>query len=134
MNILFFLTPKSEVAYVYNTDTIGEAIDKLLECRFTTVPVLNKQTGRYAGTLTTGDILRELHDHPGTTIEDAASRLLQSLVRRRDYDAVRADADIEDLFASAATQIFVPVVDDANTFIGIVTRREVMRYLTEHKQ
>ena len=35
MNILFFLTPKSEVIYVNEEDTVGQAMDtmEILRCR-----------------------------------------------------------------------------------------------------
>jgi CBS domain-containing protein len=132
MNILFFLTPKVDVGYVYSSDTMGEAIEKMLKYRFTTVPVLNEVSGRYEGTLANDDLLRELNRHPSLTVAAAADRPLKSVSRRRDYTAVRADADMEDLLKSAATQNFVPVVDDTGAFIGISTRREVIKYLREH--
>jgi CBS domain-containing protein len=132
MNILFFLTPKVDVGYVYSSDTMGEAIEKMLKYRFTTVPVLNEVSGRYEGTLANDDLLRELNRHPSLTVAAAADRPLNSVSRRRDYTAVRADADMEDLLKSAVTQNFVPVVDDTGAFIGIITRREVIKYLREH--
>ncbi|MDO5455999.1 MAG: CBS domain-containing protein [Eubacteriales bacterium] len=134
MNILFFLTPKSEVAYVYSSDTIGEAIEKLLLYRFTTVPVLNSSTGQYEGTLATDDLLRELHRHTHLTVAEVSDRPLRSIKRRRDYVAVNANARIENLLETASRQNFVPVVDDTGAFIGIVTRREVMKYLTDHNK
>jgi CBS domain-containing protein len=100
--------------------------------QFTTVPVLNEVTGKYEGTLANDDLLRELNRHPSLTIAAAADRPLRSVSRRRDYSAVRADADMEDLLVSATSQNFVPVVDDTGCFIGIITRREVMRYLRDH--
>ena len=132
MNILFFLTPKVDVGYVYSSDTVGQAIDKMLRYQFTTVPVLNEVSGRYEGTLANDDLLRELTRDPSCTIAEASTRTLKSMPRRRDYTAVRADADMEDLLASAVSQNFVPVVDDTGAFIGIVTRREVMKYLRDH--
>ena len=45
MNILFFLTPKVDVGYVHSSDTVGEAAEKMLKYRFTTVPVINEITG-----------------------------------------------------------------------------------------
>ena len=124
MNILFFLTPKVDVGYVYSSDTVGQAIDKMLKYQFTTVPVLPERLH--------DDLLRELYRHPSLTISAAADRPLRSMPRRRDYSAVRADADMEDLLASAVSQNFVPVVDDTGAFIGIITRREVMQYLRNH--
>lgn len=133
MNILFFLTPKREVGYVYSTDTVGEATRKMLRYQFTTVPVLDVRTGRYEGTLAADDLLRELQRHPTKTISMIEERSLLSLMRRRDYQPVKADANIEDLLSFALSQNFVPVVDDTGAFIGIITRREVMRYLLGRK-
>ena len=132
MKILFCLPPKVEVGYVYSSDTMGQAIDKMLRYQFTTVPVLNEVTGKYEGTLANDDLLRELNRHPSLTVAAASDRPLKSVSRRRDYTAVKADADMEDLLSSATTQNFVPVVDDTGCFIGIITRREVMRYLRDH--
>lgn len=35
---------------------------------------------------------------------------------------------MQDLINRASEQNFVPVIDDKNTFIGLVTRRAIMRY------
>ena len=52
--------------------------------------------------------------------------------RRKDNKAVSVDTKIEDLLSTAVDQNFVPVVDDRNTFIGIVTRRAIMQYCMDH--
>jgi len=36
-----------------------------------------------------------------------------------------------DLIERASSQNFVPVVDDKDTFIGIVTRRSIIKYCRE---
>ena len=56
MNILFFLTPKSEVIYVNEEDTVGQAMDTMEKYKYSAVPIITK-AGRYAGTLTEGDLL-----------------------------------------------------------------------------
>ena len=84
----------------------------MLRYRFTTVPVLNEVAGKYEGTLANDDLLREVYSHPASTIMEVGNKPLKSVTRRRDYGAVRADADMEDLLATAAIQNFVPVVDD----------------------
>ena len=48
MNILFFLTPKSEVAHVYNDDTLRQVLEKIEYHKYTAIPMLNKN-GRYVG-------------------------------------------------------------------------------------
>ena len=59
MNVSFFLKPKAEVVYVYDTDTVSCALKRMAESGFTAVPVIT-QKGRYVGTITEGDFLRLL--------------------------------------------------------------------------
>ena len=50
---------------------------------------------------------------------------------KADYEAVSADADMEDLLQKAMNQNFVPVVDDQKKFIGIITRKSIIEYCYE---
>ena len=56
MNLLFFLTPKAEVAYLYDDFTLRQAIEKMEYHRYSSIPILNRK-GEYVGTITEGDIL-----------------------------------------------------------------------------
>ena len=38
MNILFFLTPKSEVAYITEDFTIRQTLDKMKEHKYSSIP------------------------------------------------------------------------------------------------
>ena len=40
-------------------------------------------------------------------------------------------ASLEDVLEQIQKQNFVPIVDDRNCFCGIVTRRDVIKYLAE---
>lgn len=126
MNILFLMTPKIDVDCIYENDTLGQALHRLEVHEFTTVPLINDATGMYVGSLSEGDILRELirQNASASMIED---RPISSIHRKRDYAPVRADADISELFQYAKTQNFVPVVDDGGVFIGIVTRSSILQ-------
>ena len=62
MNILFFLTPKNDVAFIYSDANLREAIDLMEAHGYSALPILTKQ-GRYAGTLTEGD-LALVHEEP----------------------------------------------------------------------
>ena len=50
------------------------------------------------------------------------------IAHRWDNVPVSVTADMRSLLMKAADQNFVPVVDDKGDFIGIVTRRAIMRY------
>ena len=59
MNLLFFLTPKSEVAYVEENDSLRQVLEKMEYHGYTAVPLLSAD-GRYIGTITEGDVLWKL--------------------------------------------------------------------------
>ena len=129
MNIMFFLTPKSEVTYVYDSDTMRQALEKMEQHHFGTVPVINEKTGIYVGTLTEGDLLWDIKKHSNLNLKKAENRPLSQVKRIRDYLPVDIESDIEDLLHAAASQNFVPVTDDSGAFIGIITRKQVINYL-----
>ena len=49
-------------------------------------------------------------------------------------EPVNIDCKIEDLITTSMNQNFVPVIDDKNIFIGIVTRRDIIQYCYEKSQ
>lgn len=64
MNILFFLSPKQDLMYVYDDFTLRQTLEKWENNRYASIPVLNRQ-GKYVGTLTEGDILWGLKNTTG---------------------------------------------------------------------
>ena len=62
INILFFLTPKKDVAYLYDTYSLRQALEKMSYHRYSAIPLINEQ-GYYIGTLTEGDILYYLKEN-----------------------------------------------------------------------
>ena len=54
--------------------------------------------------------------------------------RRSDNKPVLADSDMEDLIDKALNQNFVPVLDDQKNFIGIITRKDIIKYLCKEKE
>ena len=66
MNLLFFLTPKQDVLYIYEDFTLRQTLEKWSNQRYATIPVL-KRNGEYVGSITEGDILwgmKNLHGLP----------------------------------------------------------------------
>lgn len=127
MNVAFFLTPKAEVAWVKTTATLRQAIERMEHHRYTAVPLLAPD-GRYAGTLTEGDLLWFMKQHPQLRFEDTERVPLEAVPRRTTVRPIHVDAHIEALLDLALDQNFVPVVDDREVFIGIVRRRSILAY------
>lgn len=127
MNILFFLTPKSDVAYISEDDTLRQALEKMEHHKYSAVPIVSR-TGKYVGTLTEGDLLWGIKNQFNLDLKGAERVLVTALRRRCDNCPVKADADMEDLIGKALNQNFVPVLDDQRNFIGIITRKDIIKY------
>lgn len=133
MNILFFLTPKSDVAYIYADDTIRQALEKMEYHRYSAVPVLNRG-GKYIGTITEGDLLWGIKNQYNLNLKAAENIPVSVIHRRMDYQPVNSGSRMEDLIKRALDQNFVPVVDDRGLFIGIITRKDIIKYYAGEKK
>lgn len=127
MNIMFFLKPKSEVAHIYDDDTVRQVLERMEYHRYSCIPMLNRQ-GKYVGSITEGDLLWWLKGNHNLNLKLAEMVSIQEVGRRLDYKPVRAEAKMEDLMEKAMEQNFVPVVDDQGNFSGIVTRKDIIGY------
>ncbi len=127
MNILFFLTPKSEVAYIFENETLRQTLEKMEHRKFSCIPILNPD-GRYIGTISEGDLLWRMKHLDLTDIKATEDIPVMAVPRRATYKPVHVNCDMEDLLDRAINQNFVPVIDDQDHFIGIVTRKEIIKY------
>lgn len=132
MNILFFLKPKSELDLVYEDDTIGMAMERIEYHQFSSIPMINEKTGKYIGTLSEGDLLRALRKGADQDVRSCETRSVMTVHRKRDYNSVRADSDVKELFKYLKEQNFVPVVDDTGVLIGIVLRSSILEFMISH--
>ena len=76
-------------------------------------------------------MLWELKEKSFPDLKELEGIKVMDLKRRRDNKAVRIHETMENLFEKVRNQNFVPVVDDENVFIGIVTRKDVFVYLAK---
>ena len=127
MNILFFLTPKALCSYIDDGCTLRQAMERMENSGYTALPVLDKDGG-YCGVLTEGDLLWAFKRLCVMDLRQTEDHFISEILPRREIHPVRVDTRIEDLVLVAADQNFVPVIDDKGAFIGIVTRRAIMRF------
>jgi len=127
MNILFFLKPKSDIAYIFDHFTLRQALEKIKNYGYTAIPVLDR-TGKYVGTLREGDLLWAVINHRAIDSHDQEQYYVKDILQGRPNTPVNVNASIEDLLLTAKNQNFVPVTDDRGCFIGIVTRRDILQY------
>ncbi len=130
MNILYFLTPKNQVANIYDDSNLRQLMEKLEYHKYSAIPVINHD-GQYVGTIAEGDILRLLKGKFNMNFQAAQSVAVKDIPRRTEVLPVNANASMDDIMDMAIAQNFVPVTDDNDVFIGIVTRKDIIKYFKE---
>jgi len=129
MNVLFCLTPKEKVAYIFSDYTIRQALEKMQIYRYNSIPVLSRN-GDYVGTLSEGDLLWYLKDR-NLDFDQCESIPTSKVPRNKDNVSVQVNTNMEDILDVATRQNFVPVLDDFGAFIGIITRKDIFNYLVK---
>jgi CBS domain-containing protein len=132
MKIAFFLTPKEKVTYLFLNSTMHQALDTMESKRFTAIPLIDEK-GKYAGTLTEGDLLWKMKNTPELTFAGTSKIVLRDVPRQVINTPVRIHAEMEDLLSLAINQNFVPVVDDNDNFIGIIKRSDIIGHFAKLK-
>ena len=130
MNILFFLRPKSGVTYLTLGNSLRQGLERM-RGGYTEVPVVDKE-GNYIGTVSQGAFLWKILDEGFTDMQMAEPEKIDALVSKK-VAPVKINTSMEDLLSKALDQNFVPVVDDFGAFVGIVTRRDIIKYFAEQK-
>lgn len=128
MNILFHLIPKEKVAFIDESSTLRQAMEKMEYHRYTAVPII-REDGKYMGVLREGDILWYIKNREKFDMSFAEQVNIKELPRKKDHQAVDINTNISELVDLSINQNFIPVIDDRNTFIGIVTRKSIITYL-----
>ena len=111
---------------------LGHALRVIHKNGYQAVPVINRK-GEYVGTVTEGDFLWNLIQDYHMDMEAMRNVRVESLRKKWDYKAVSIEANIAELDQYIMDQNFVPVVDGRNVFIGIVTRKQIIKELLRRK-
>jgi len=135
VNIAYFLLPKNRVAFLYDDHTFRQGLEKVRHHGYTAIPVITRG-GQYIGTVSEGDFLWKLlaadSDNPLVrSMKDLEQLLVKDMIHGDHYPPVRITVGMEELLTSAMNQTFIPVVDDLDSFIGIVTRKDIIRYFAK---
>lgn len=127
MNILKLLKPKACIDYVYDDNTARQALERMKAHGFTALPVINDK-GEYVKTMSEGDFLWFMINNHIPDMRELENYNVKQITRRVRMKPVSVSSTIEDLILLSMDQNFVPVIDDRNVFIGIVTRRDILHY------
>ena len=137
MNIASFLIPRSMVTYLYDDCSVRQALEKMKYHGRKAVPVITREN-QYVGTLSDGDLLLYLTDYmknseknkKSVDFRDFETIYVRDFLCKGKNPPVRIGTSYIELVERAINQNFIPVVDDRDSFIGIVTRKSVVRQLS----
>ena len=130
--IMDFFTPKMDTFFLYDDSSIRQALEKFDYHKFTVVPVIYED-GRFAFSISEGDILRYIKDQTSFDLSKAENTKISEIKRYRSYNPININTKLDDIFALSMEQNFIPVVDDRGVYIGLVKRKTIIKYLLEEK-
>lgn len=136
MNIAFFTRPKQEITYLYSDFTVRQALEKMHNSSYMAVPVLDHE-GHYIATISEGDLLWFIVKGEGGEPHTMAIENLEQFkltdvgLNTHKNQPVSISSSIEDLIIRSMETNFVPITDDRGIFIGIVTRRSIIKHYYE---
>lgn len=127
MNILKLLKPKATIEYIYDDYTARQTLEKIRNHGYSAVPVIDRN-GAFIKTVSEGDFLRFMLDKGMYDLREMENYSISQIPAKVKMKAVYVSSTVEDLILMSMDQNFVPVVDDRNIFIGIVTRKDILQY------
>lgn len=130
MNIFSVLTLKANTKYLDGNSSVRQALEKMDYYKFNVVPLLDAK-GKYLGTVSEGDLTSYIKNECLFDIKKAEEISVLDIPRYRSYKSLNIDAKADELVHLSMEQNFIPIVDDRNTFIGIIRRKAIIEHFYE---
>ena len=130
MNALKLMIPKSEVRFLFDVSSFAEGIGLLKSSGYSSVPVVSK-TGAYVGVVSDKDFLNYYMKANGGDQSFYHRMVIRDVMSDGRGKPINVNSEIDDELLSSMEQNFVSVIDDTGRFLGIITRREIIRFLKE---
>lgn len=134
MNVAFFLKPKSEVAFLYDYYSIRQGLEKMCFHGYTSIPVIDRD-GRYLTSISEGDflwyVIKGENTEEQVDIKNEEAKSISDIMKPDRHPPVKITATMEEMILKAMDQNYIPVVDDRGFFIGIITRKDIIKYFYE---
>lgn len=128
-SIMSIFTPKKMTSFLNENVTVRQAIEIFDVHKYAVIPLVDND-GHFVGTLSEGDLLRFLKNKVGYDIKAAEKVSVKEMERYREYRSLEVSSMWSEFFVLSLDQNFIPVVDDKGIYIGIVTRREIIKFLS----
>lgn len=128
VNLLIFLTPKSETLYLNYNSTVRQTLENFDVHKYSVVPLIDDD-GFFVSTISEGDVLRYIKNSCKFDINVAEKMKIKDLELYRPYKALPISTPMDEVVRLALEQNFIPIVDDRGVYIGIVKRKSIIDFL-----
>ncbi|KAF1301163.1 MULTISPECIES: cyclic-di-AMP-binding protein CbpB [Enterococcus] len=120
-----FVVPADNVANLMYANPLDHALLVLSKVGYSKIPVLDKED-HFVGLIGLNDIVGKMIDL--TKIDtDNLSGMTVADVMEVNVTCIREDSPLEDILHLLVDNSFLPMVDDENRFVGIITRKEILK-------
>ncbi len=130
MNIPLLLSPKVKTSYVDYDATVRQGLEKFRANGYTAVPVLDDD-GFYKGTVSEGDFLRCILSEGSLSMKHLETLCIKDIMTYDKNPPMNIDDTIDAVADRLMDANFVPITDARGCYIGIVTRKSLLKYLRE---
>lgn len=120
-----YLIPAELVANVSETNNLNHALLVLTKVKYAKIPVLD-QDQKLKGLLSLAMITETMLGLNGID-PSRLNRMQVKEVMQTDFPRVTAPYELEEILHLLVDQPFLAVVDEQGVFLGIITRREIMK-------
>lgn len=118
-----FLTPANRLAVIVDTHNIDHAKLLLSHMTYSRVPVVTEDN-HFFGTIGLREIV---HYQSMNELSDDQLDTDIAALAKTDVATVPADYDLEDVCRKLIDEPFLPVVGENREFIGIITRKSILK-------
>lgn len=118
-----FLTPADKLAVIIDTHNIDHAKLLLSHMTYSRVPVVT-ENGRFFGTIGLTEIIKYQAEN-GLT-DDELDRDI-SLIAKTDDETVSLEYNLTEVMRKLVDQSFLPVLGSDREFVGIITRKSILK-------
>ena len=118
-----FLTPASQLAVIVESHNMDHAKLLLSHMTYSRVPVVTEDN-RFVGTIGLTEII-QYQARTGLSDQELSEDI--SLLVKRDVATVSATYQLEEVLRKLVDQSFIPVLGENHEFLGIITRRSILK-------
>ncbi|MGT2771673.1 cyclic-di-AMP-binding protein CbpB [Streptococcus marimammalium] len=119
-----YLTPAKDLAIFIDTHNTDHVMLVLASNGFSRVPVITKDR-KYVGTISVSDIIKYQSEHQ-LDVDELARLDISNMVNKR-IKTISISANLTDIMHQLVDSSFLPVVTDDQTFMGIITRKSILK-------